>query len=369
MREHALGDDEPGRHRHYAGAAPEEGASTGGCGSRADRASVLWDLSEQHAATVMLGVRCATALPTTFGLKTAGWVRGCDPELAPARCCMAGCVNRSAGRRGGDASGARRALGRHHASLRAELDLRRRRPGSRSRSARRCSRGSGLYAAALGKIARDLSLLMQFEVGEVAEPGGGSSTLPQKQNFPASVIALAAATRMPGLVASFLTGIPQEHERRGGRSAGRVADGRRRHTDDGRRGRRTGGSDRRLSVDRDWTRESSATRGTIFAESARCRCSRATCAARRRSSSSPRRTARSRETGITFAAALQSMPEVRALPGDVLAGLDDPEQHLGDAERLRRVLVADQVDSVKAIRWRSTVAVVHIASMVTSAIR
>ena len=40
----------------------------------------------------------------------------------------------------------------------------------------------GLYVAALGKVARDITLLMQAEVGEAAEPGGGSSTMPHKQN-------------------------------------------------------------------------------------------------------------------------------------------------------------------------------------------
>ena len=74
----------------------------------------------------------------------------------------------------------------------------------------------GIYTAALGKIARDISLLMQQEVGEVAEAGGGSSSMPHKRNPAGSVIALAAATRMPGLVAAYLAGAVQEHERAAG---------------------------------------------------------------------------------------------------------------------------------------------------------
>ena len=54
---------------------------------------------------------------------------------------------------------------------------------------------------------------MQDEVGEVAEPGGGSSTMPHKRNPAACAVVLAAATRLPGLVAAFLTGMVQEHER------------------------------------------------------------------------------------------------------------------------------------------------------------
>src|SRR5207244_1219766 len=46
-----------------------------------------------------------------------------------------------------------------------------------------------------------------------AEPGGSSSTMPQKRNPAGCAVALAAATRVPGLVAGFLSGMPQEHER------------------------------------------------------------------------------------------------------------------------------------------------------------
>ena len=55
--------------------------------------------------------------------------------------------------------------------------------------------------------------MMQQEVGEAAEPGGGSSTMPHKRNPAGCAIALAAATRVPGLVAAFLSGMVQEHER------------------------------------------------------------------------------------------------------------------------------------------------------------
>jgi len=58
---------------------------------------------------------------------------------------------------------------------------------------------------------------MQSEVAEVAEPGGegrgGSSTMPHKRNPIACALTLAAAERVPGLVASFLSAMVQEHER------------------------------------------------------------------------------------------------------------------------------------------------------------
>jgi 3-carboxy-cis,cis-muconate cycloisomerase len=75
----------------------------------------------------------------------------------------------------------------------------------------------GLLVGTLGKIARDVSLLMQTEVSEVFEPGGegrgGSSSMPQKRNPVSAAVVLAAATRAPGLVATLLTGMVQEHER------------------------------------------------------------------------------------------------------------------------------------------------------------
>jgi 3-carboxy-cis,cis-muconate cycloisomerase len=75
----------------------------------------------------------------------------------------------------------------------------------------------GMLTATLGKLARDVALLAQTEVGEVDEPAGpgrgGSSTMPQKRNPVGASIALAAAVRVPGLVATMLAAAVQEHER------------------------------------------------------------------------------------------------------------------------------------------------------------
>lgn len=75
----------------------------------------------------------------------------------------------------------------------------------------------GMLVGTLGKVARDVSLLMQTEVAEVFEPAekgrGGSSTMPHKRNPVACAVVLSAATRVPGLVATLLTAMVQEHER------------------------------------------------------------------------------------------------------------------------------------------------------------
>jgi 3-carboxy-cis,cis-muconate cycloisomerase len=74
-----------------------------------------------------------------------------------------------------------------------------------------------LIVGTLGKLARDVSLLMQTEVGEAAEPAapgrGGSSTMPHKHNPVGSAIILAAAARVPALASIMLGSMVQEHER------------------------------------------------------------------------------------------------------------------------------------------------------------
>ena len=75
----------------------------------------------------------------------------------------------------------------------------------------------GLLTGSLGKIATDIALMGQYEVGEVTEPSepgrGGSSAMPHKRNPVASMVSLAAAHRAPQRVAALLAAMPQEHER------------------------------------------------------------------------------------------------------------------------------------------------------------
>jgi 3-carboxy-cis,cis-muconate cycloisomerase len=72
----------------------------------------------------------------------------------------------------------------------------------------------GVAAGALGKLTLDVTLLAQTELGELSEAaGGGSSTLPHKQNPVGAVLVSAAARRVPGLVATLLAAMAQEQER------------------------------------------------------------------------------------------------------------------------------------------------------------
>src|SRR5258706_1125772 len=73
---------------------------------------------------------------------------------------------------------------------------------------------TAILTGAAGKIARDVSLLMQPEIGEVAEATpGGSSSMPHKRNPSGSLLALEAAQRAPGLAATLLGQLTSEHER------------------------------------------------------------------------------------------------------------------------------------------------------------
>jgi len=74
-----------------------------------------------------------------------------------------------------------------------------------------------ILAGTAGKMARDISLLMQPEVGEAAEPSaegrGGSSAMPHKRNPVGCLAALEASQRAPGLAATLLSQLAPEHER------------------------------------------------------------------------------------------------------------------------------------------------------------
>jgi 3-carboxy-cis,cis-muconate cycloisomerase len=182
--------------------------------------TVLQSLSGTHPNTVMLGrTLLQAAPPITFGLKAAGWLAA----VRRSHIRLHASFEEALVLQFGGASGTLAALGTKGLAagdaLAAELDLHF--PDApwhahRDRlAALLCS--CGVLTGCLGKIARDISLLMQNEIAEVAEPSaegrGGSSAMPHKHNPSGCAIALAAATRTPGLVASFLSGMVQEHER------------------------------------------------------------------------------------------------------------------------------------------------------------
>jgi 3-carboxy-cis,cis-muconate cycloisomerase len=172
-------------------------------------------LSDRHANTVMAGrTLLQPATPITFGLKAAGWTAAVVRSWRRVnRMWNAAMVIQLGG-----AAGTRAALGEQGTpiadAMARALALRPAPPWHTDRDRLGAVIAScGLYVAALGKVARDITLLMQAEIQEAAEPGGGSSTMPQKRNPSGCALVLAAATRVPGLVASYLTAMPQEHER------------------------------------------------------------------------------------------------------------------------------------------------------------
>ena len=179
----------------------------------------LRTLSDRHAGTVMLGrTLLQPASPITFGYKVAGWYGAVHRSWKRLNEAFAEAIQLQFG--GG--AGTLAAYGNRGPELAVELakELHLSVPcppwhAHRDRLAAVAAH-CGIYTGALGKIAGDIALLMQQEVAEVAEPGGESSAMPHKRNPAGCVIALAAATRTPGLVASFLTGIVQEHERAAG---------------------------------------------------------------------------------------------------------------------------------------------------------
>ncbi|HTD03911.1 3-carboxy-cis,cis-muconate cycloisomerase [Undibacterium sp.] len=182
--------------------------------------AALAALAERHQHTVMVGrTWMQHALPVTFGMKAAGWLDGMlrhRKRLFDVR--QQVLVVQCGGAAGTLASLADKAAG-VAAALAEELELGL--PampwhGQRDRVAE-VAAVMGLLVGSLGKMARDISLLSQTDVAEVAEPEqagrGGSSAMPHKRNPVACAVALAAAVRVPGLVSTMLSGMVQENER------------------------------------------------------------------------------------------------------------------------------------------------------------
>jgi len=183
-------------------------------------ADALARLAAAHKSTAMVGrTWLQHALPVTFGLKAAGWLDGVERHRER----LAALRPRLLVLQFGGAAGSLASLGERGlevaAALARRLDLGL--PdlpwhGQRDRLAELATT-LGLIAGSLGKLARDLSLLMQTEIGEAFEAAGegrgGSSTMPHKRNPVIAAAVLAAATRAPGLVATMLSAMVQEHER------------------------------------------------------------------------------------------------------------------------------------------------------------
>lgn len=177
-------------------------------------------LADRHRRTPLVGrTWMQHALPTTLGLKAAGWLDAIERHRAR----LAEIRPRLLALQFGGAAGTLAALDDKGAAVAAALarELRLTLPDlpwhtQRDRLAELAG-AVGVLVGTLGKIARDVALMMQTEVGEAFEPAGagrgGSSTMPHKRNPVAAAVVIAAATRTPGLVATMLAAMVQEHER------------------------------------------------------------------------------------------------------------------------------------------------------------
>jgi len=181
-------------------------------------------LARQHRDTLLPArTLLQQALPTTFGLKAAGWLVALDEAAARLEALRRTTLAVQLG----GAAGTLASLGADGTQVlrffadelgMAEPVL----PWHTNRTrVVEVAGGLGLAGAALAKVARDVVLLSQTEVGEVREGGGqgrgGSSTLPHKRNPVAAVSAAACAGQVPGLVAALLWSAGnQEHERGAG---------------------------------------------------------------------------------------------------------------------------------------------------------
>jgi 3-carboxy-cis,cis-muconate cycloisomerase len=198
----------------------------------------------------------------------------------------------------------------------------------------------GILVGVLGKMARDISLLMQHEVAEVAEPGGPSSTMPQKRNPAGSAIALAAATRAPGLVATFLSGLVQEHERSVGAWHAEWPTMTALIQATGAALAAMAGVAEGLTIDPDRMRANiESTGGAVFGEQLMMQLA-PTLGRDHAHRIVGDAIERSRLTGASLSEVLQTVPEVTAVitPG-ALASLGRPEDYLGLSEELRQRLL------------------------------
>jgi 3-carboxy-cis,cis-muconate cycloisomerase len=180
----------------------------------------LAKLAQQYRSTPITGrTLMQHALPTTFGVKVAGWLDGMNrhrERFAETR-------TRVLVLQFGGAVGTLAALGEKGLQVAEGLaaELRLGLPAMPWHSQRdriaEVATTLGLCIGSLGKMARDISLHMQTEIAEVLEPAGegrgGSSTMPHKRNPVSAAVVLSAATRVPGLVSTMLSAMVQEDER------------------------------------------------------------------------------------------------------------------------------------------------------------
>ena len=174
-------------------------------------------LADDHRETIMPGrTLLQQALPTTFGLKAAGWL----VAALEARQRLLAVRERGLAAQLGGAAGTLASLGpdgiRVLEEFAQELGLAEPVVPWHAARLRVAELGDALalVAGVAHKPAFDLVLMAQTEVAEVTEPSdGGSSTLPHKRNPVLAVTAAACARRVPPLAQTLQAAMAQEHER------------------------------------------------------------------------------------------------------------------------------------------------------------
>ena len=178
-------------------------------------------LAATHRDDVVMGrTLMQQALPTTFGLKAAGWTAGLEGArlrlaevVAELPVQYGGAVGTLAGGSGGGIA-VRTALAEELGLADTAV------PWHTVRLPIADLAGAlGATAGVVATVALDIVLMAQTEVGELAEVSagrGGSSAMPHKNNPVAAISARACARRAPGLVATLFAAMEQEHERAAG---------------------------------------------------------------------------------------------------------------------------------------------------------
>jgi len=188
-------------------------------GLASELGDALAALAERHANTAMLGrTLLQPAAPITFGWKAAMWLAPLARSLPHYRHAAA----EAAALQLGGATGTLSALGGAGdaiaTAMARDLGLKKVVTWHSARDAfARLGAESAILAGIAAKMAGDIALAMQPEVGELAEPSapgrGGSSAMPHKRNPAACVLALEAGRRVPGLASTLLNQLQGEHER------------------------------------------------------------------------------------------------------------------------------------------------------------
>ena len=182
--------------------------------------AALAALARAHRDDVMAGrTHLQHALPVTFGYVAAVWLA----PLADHREALRSAAERARILQFGGAVGTLASLGAHARevtlALAGELGLRA--PDAPWHVDRSAFAGAAcavaLACGSLAKLATDVVLLMQTEVGEAFEPHapgrGGSSTMPQKRNPIASEYVIAATSGVHALVSVMLRAMAGDHQR------------------------------------------------------------------------------------------------------------------------------------------------------------